>query len=550
MDLANQGAVNAIKMLTEADVAQIGAVDTEVKWMGEAARMLPMNASNKRLLRENTLSNHAGGGGIYCKTALDHAYRLITAPGVTAMTRHVILFADCDDSEQQEDCWSMAEKYRHANPPVTTTVIGLGTPADSDVAFQRELAKRGGGRSYITNDAMALPRIFTGETFLVSRKAYVEKPEGLTPALYDSPLLEGITRGGMPRIYGYVGTTLKPRATLAAHGLEVNDPVLAHWTIGLGKCVAYTSDATGRWGKDLVRWEGFPKLWSQTVRWAARSAASGEILTSATIDGTSAQAGRVLVQATRADGRPINNLDLTASVAPPDGSATALPQRISLNQTGPGQYEGNFTAPRRGTYTVGVVDEATHTLVDHVGAVLSYPAEFRVFTPNQPLMETLAEITGGKIVTNLDECLVPKEQPVPTTWPLWDRLVLLAAAGLIVDVAWRRLKFEDWFKTLPQRGPALAGAGGTALEALQMVHQIGGSRKSAAMGAETSAAPAAQPASTTRRPAAADASAAAARSDAAPPLPPSPTAAEGGLASRLFSAKQRAADEVRKRQDK
>jgi len=153
------------------------------------------------------------------------------------MAKHVIMFADAQDSEQQEDCVAMA-KQMFEREHITTSVIGMGTPSDPHWGFQQDVAAAGHGRSAITDDVMQLPKLFAKEAFIVSRNAFVEKKEGIVPRLYQSPLLEGFVEhgiGGVPRIYGYVGTTLKPRAALAMHGVEAEDPLLAHWVIGLGK---------------------------------------------------------------------------------------------------------------------------------------------------------------------------------------------------------------------------------------------------------------------------------------------------------------------------
>ena len=100
----------------------------------------------------------------------------------------------------------------------------------------------------------------------------------------------------MPKVYGYVGTTLKPRATMDIHGEGADDPVLANWSIGLGKCVAYTSDATSRWGKDWVAWEGYGKFWAQVVRWVSRAPASNGLVTTTAIEGSQ---GRIVMDASR-----------------------------------------------------------------------------------------------------------------------------------------------------------------------------------------------------------------------------------------------------------
>jgi len=266
------------------------------------------------------------------------------------MSRHVIMFADAQDSEQQENCAAMAAR-NFAQNNVTTSVIGLGTIRDPHAPFQQEVARAGHGRFFITDDAMDLPKLFVKEAFMVSRKAFVEKKEGIVPTLYTSPILEGFrgAGGGVPRVYGYVGTTLKGRSTMAMHGESAEDPLMAHWSIGLGKCVAYTSDSTAHWGQDWVTWSGYQKFWSQVVRWASRSVQGSGLTTSTVIEGSE---GRIVVDAVDEKGKPLNNLQLQGSVVSPDQATEH--KDIALEQIAPGRYQGKFTASQRGTYLVAV----------------------------------------------------------------------------------------------------------------------------------------------------------------------------------------------------
>ena len=452
MQLANAGAVEAVKLLDPQDEAMVGAVDTEVKWMIEA-RVLPMSATNKSRLIQNTKANQTGGGGIYCKTALVHAYGLLTSSNVQAQTKHVILFADAQDSDQQEGCRELAaEMFRKHQ--ITTSVIGMGVRANPHVGFQEDVAKAGHGRFDITDDVMNLPRIFAKETFIVSRNAYVEDEKGMTPTLYQSPLLEGfLTKGtgGVPKIYGYVGTTIKPRATLAMHGKEGDDPLLAHWSIGLGKAVAFTSDSTSRWGKDWVQWGGNAKFWAQVMRWVGKTTTNANMATNTTID---AGQGRIVVEAVDAQGKPRNNLQLQANVTSPDQNKELAP--VVLEQIGPGRYTGNFPASNTGTYMVTVHDDKSGEKSTG-GGILSYAPEYRDLNPNAKLLKELADASGGRYLSGVEGVFGQKPDPVKTFWPLWQVLMIVTAAGLFLDIAWRRLNLADWFSSLrPTPFPVVA----------------------------------------------------------------------------------------------
>ena len=47
-------------------------------------------------------------------------------------------------------------------------------------------------------------------------------------------------------------------------------PLLARWRYGLGKSVAFTSDLSGRWGRDWVQWKDFVRFAAQMARWSMR----------------------------------------------------------------------------------------------------------------------------------------------------------------------------------------------------------------------------------------------------------------------------------------
>ncbi len=442
MELANEGGVAVVKLLDAQDMAMLGVCDTSVRWVDDYTQVIPMTNGNKTRLISGIRTVRAGGGGIFCRTALFHSYELVKS--ANTMSKHVIMFADAQDSEQQEDCVLLAGEM-YARFGITTSVIGMGTPADPHVEFQKAVAAAGHGRFFITDDVNNLPKIFMKEAFLVSRQAFIEDKNGIALTPYSSPLLQGFINQGkaqLPPLYGYVGTTLKPRATLALHGKQPDDPVLAHWTIGLGKCVAYTSDSSSRWGKDWAGWDGYSKFWSQVVRWVARSAQGNGLTTTTIIDGSE---GHVLVDAVDADGKPINNLQLQASVVSSDQSASGVP----LQQIAPGRYEARFTAKQRGTYLVAVSqnDGTAQQLVSTGAAVLPYPQEYRDLQPNVALLRNVADASaGGQYLTEVADIFHQKPNPVRTFWPLWQVLLVIVTALLFVDIAWRRLNIADWFR--------------------------------------------------------------------------------------------------------
>ncbi len=48
------------------------------------------------------------------------------------------------------------------------------------------------------------------------------------------------------------------------------DPILALWSYGKGRTMAFTTDCAPHWGTfEFTGWEYYSKFWAQAVRWLA-----------------------------------------------------------------------------------------------------------------------------------------------------------------------------------------------------------------------------------------------------------------------------------------
>ncbi len=143
-----------------------------------------------------------------------------------------------------------------------------------------DIAKEHGGKFHQVTNPREIPNIFLKEAATVSRSAIIE--ETFTPRqTAESSIIKGIS--STPPLLGYVGTSSKPTASVVLSSHE-DDPVLATWQYGLGKSVAWTSDARQRWAAGWLGWAGFSKFWAQTVRWSMRQSASNDLQTNVDID--------------------------------------------------------------------------------------------------------------------------------------------------------------------------------------------------------------------------------------------------------------------------
>src|SRR5690606_38934010 len=59
---------------------------------------------------------------------------------------------------------------------ITVSAVGLGTENDPDAAFIRDIAERGGGQAYFTEDPHQLIQFFTADTIQYTRKNFIEDP--------------------------------------------------------------------------------------------------------------------------------------------------------------------------------------------------------------------------------------------------------------------------------------------------------------------------------------------------------------------------------------
>src|SRR5690606_10979717 len=109
------------------------------------------------------------GEGIFVYEGLSAAARMLA--DAEAQTRHMILVGDAADAEQPGQYQTLLEHCAQAN--ITVSVIGLGTPADSDADLLRDIAVRGNGRSFFTTDPHQLPQLFAQDTFVVARSSFI-----------------------------------------------------------------------------------------------------------------------------------------------------------------------------------------------------------------------------------------------------------------------------------------------------------------------------------------------------------------------------------------
>lgn len=354
----------------------------------------------------------------------------------TANLKHMIVFSDGDPNEPNTALMNAMTAAR-----VTISTIMIGGHVQPDTMIR--MAELGGGRFYDVKSAAQLPQIFIKEAAVILKSAIFEDP--FQPQIDASTeLIRGFAPGDFPMLRGYVTTTPKPRAEIPLI-TERGDPLLAHWQYGLGRSVAFTSDAKSRWAQDWMGWPQYRQFWAQTIRWALRRVEMSEFSTEVTVDDG---IGRISVEALDVDGDFRNFLRLRTAVVSPKGER----QDIVLEQTGPGRYEGRFDTRDVGSYLMNLQelnDQGQIVGSQILGASVNYSPEFSSAGPNMSFLRRLAELGGGQLLD--PQGVNPFQMDRRKTFQpvdLWEWLLQWMVGLFVLDIAVRRVDIdrEEWGK--------------------------------------------------------------------------------------------------------
>jgi uncharacterized membrane protein len=360
-----------------------------------------------------------------------------------ASLKHIIVFSDGDPGAPSQDLMN-----RIVGERITVSTVLISGHAGPQT--MQWIADQGGGRFYPVQSPADLPQIFIKEAMVILKSAISEEPFLPKLALANDELVRGIGADEYPKLQGYVCTTPKGRAETPLF-TEKGDPLLAHWQYGLGRAVAFTSDAKAKWARDWLDWPKYRQFWSQIAQWSLRRLENADFTSEVSIDKGE---GQLTVEAIDKDGNYRNFLNLQATVVSPKGDR----QVVRLEQTAPGHYEVRFPTKETGAYALSLMDLTGGKLqgMQRLGASVNYSPEFSTTEPNLSLLRHLAETGGGKVLSapgwpfegeQANPFLHDRRktfQPVD----LFEWLLKLAILLFPLDVGVRRIQIgqEEWQK--------------------------------------------------------------------------------------------------------
>lgn len=382
--------------------------------------------------------------------------------GNSVAVKHMIIISDGDPSPPSN---RILQGLVQGKVTVSTVAVGAHGPAES--ALLQRIATSTNGKYYQANSPNALPRIFQREARRVARPLIFEYPPGFRPQIsYANEIVSGIEEL-LPPITGYVMTSPKKHPLVEVEIVSPrpanadNNVILATWTYGLGRTVAFTTDAGARWAQGWTGWEGYDTLFSQMIRWSMRPVGeTGNFTVSTEVkDGQ----GRVTVTALDKDDKFLNFLNLSGAVIGPDMQS----HEVTVTQVAPGRYVGNFNAEQTGSYFL-LVNTGSGQAPIRAGLNVPYSAEFQSLDTNEALLNTLASMQpkgaqSGLVIVDdlrqgdLDGLLqhntfrhdLPKAR---SSQEAWHYLLLIGGCLFFFDVLVRRVALNlTWVGPLAGR---------------------------------------------------------------------------------------------------
>lgn len=503
-------------------------------------------------------------------------------------TKHIIFISDGDHWNANPQ---LLAKIKAAK--ITCTTVCITTHGQAEVNKMKAVAQATGGRAYHIKDPSELPAIYIKETRLISQSFVHEKR--FTPLLVGGQVGGGAIEGikpPLPDLFGFVRTS-KRNSTLVDVPIETpalgfgkdkhSFPILAYWQYGLGKSIAFTSDARTQreggktyWDRDWASSDMYTRFWEQVVDYSLRAVDTGQYLRL----NTEVRDGKIHLRLEARDERtklPITNLldqdenegfGLKVGVTSPSlkGSGEVRTHDVKFEQTSGGVYEAELPAEEIGSYFINVVARWRKDKQDpgqaqsvRAGVTIPYSPEFAEMESNVSLLKKLADATGGEVYAEGSLPRVARSGEVFRSMPLshsslqtlWPWFVVLAAVCLLCDVAVRRIAIEPsvvWARGAVLwerlRGRATADEGAAVLERLKSRKQ----QASEAIAREHAARRFKAEEGAPVAPIASAGAPAASRPAAKRPAPKKEEADD--YATRLMKAKKRALEEREKDKDK
>jgi secreted protein with Ig-like and vWFA domain len=431
LELAKEAAIRSTEVLEPKDMLGVIAFDDSTKWVVDLQL-----AKDKQALQDQ-IATIVPGGGTSIRPSLEAAVEVLI--DADTKLKHIILLTD---GQAETSGYENAIKNLKDNSITLSTVaVGKG----SDKLLLKTLAQAGGGRYYLTDEFSDIPSIFTKEAFMAGKK-YLNNIT-FSPTLINwSQIMKGIE--AVPELDGYVATTIKATSKLLLAGPE-DDPILATGQYGLGRTIAWTSDANGLWTGKWLTWEQSPSFWTNLISWMVQQDMDKKYSAQTKYEG-----GKGVITVKSISEEAVSASEISGILVTPDGEET----EVILEATAPGTYTGTFEASGEGVYMINMLLESegvTEKIV--TGLNVGYSPEYDFYSDSGITPERIAEISGGRVLKDAKEVFKGEVPPVVGSNNISNWLLLLGLILFMSEIIIRKTNvsfaFIDRFiKKLSSKG--------------------------------------------------------------------------------------------------
>ncbi len=264
-----RAAVALVNQLAAEDLAGVLAFDTKAYVVME---MQPVGNARQELI-DKLVKLHSTGGTDVLPALIAAQNRL---EPLDAQIKHVILLSDGQTPFNLGLYRALMESFRQDGISIST--IGIGA-AFINEEYLQWLADKSGGNYYLLQTLDDLPKLVAQDVKdSLGRLPFSEGKFGVKT----NPASVLFSDAPWPTVGGFLTATAKPEASvdLTVQGGDEQSPLLAGWSVGLGRSVVFTSDADTRWSPDWLSWDGFEGWMAQVVRWAMRPRFAEELFIS------------------------------------------------------------------------------------------------------------------------------------------------------------------------------------------------------------------------------------------------------------------------------
>lgn len=259
IDLANQGAINAINLLGRMDQVAVIAVDSSPQTFVPMTRI----DDKQQALAARTRKVTSSGGGIFVYEGLKAGWEALKKS--SAGTRHLILFTDTADTEEPGDYKRLIQEM--TDQGATISVIGMGSKTDPDAALCEDIAQRGKGRMFYSDKPQDIPNIFAQETVTIARSAFIKEPTATKPTGRWAEISPKNVQW-LSHIDGYNLSYAREDATVSLVSQdEYLAPLVATARRGLGRTAAISFPLGGDHSQMVRSWPDYANFLQTTTRW-------------------------------------------------------------------------------------------------------------------------------------------------------------------------------------------------------------------------------------------------------------------------------------------